>query len=76
MELEKGLHQFLQEATTENVACTVEGSFGRMLTEEEFRYINQVLHPFGCKVACFQCNTCAEYSNGEQPFHLERTILR
>lgn len=74
MELEKGLHQFLQEATTEN--GTVEGSFGRMLTEEEFRYINQVLHPFGYKVACFQCNTCAEYSNGEEPFHLERTILR
>lgn len=72
MKLEKGLANFLKEAIEEKSICTVEGSYHRMITEEETIYLNNELNPYGYSVNCFECETCSEYSNGTERFHLER----
>lgn len=76
MKLEKGLQNFLTECINEDEICTVEGSFSRMLTEDEIKYLNGKLLNYGYSIDCFKCDTCAEYSNGKSPFHIERVLIR
>jgi len=76
MILEKGLQEFLNEAIGEKLVCTVEGRLSRMLSQEEINYINAKLRQRGYEVNCFRCDTCEEYSNGKEPFHIERKIAR
>lgn len=47
-----------------------------MITEEENNYINNELKPYGYAINCFSCDTCEEYSDGKNPYHIERVILR
>lgn len=75
MKLEIGLQKFLNKSIEESRACTVEGSFSRMLTVQEINYINGKLKRYGYLVKCFRCETCEEYSNGEEPFHIERAAI-
>jgi len=76
MKLDSALQGFLDEAMSEKSNCTVEGSIKRIITEEEKSYINEKLKPLGFKVNCFDCETCAEYSEGTYPFHIERMTIR
>lgn len=76
MELTKALQSFLTQAIEESSTCTIEGSFPRNLTDEEKAYLNEQLKPFGYFVGIFPCQTCADYTNGMEPFHLERRDFR
>lgn len=76
MKLDSALQGFLDEAISEKNICTVEGSIKRMITFEERCYIDEKLKPLGYAVSCFECETCAEYSNGTHPFHIERVEIR
>lgn len=75
MELKKGLLNFLNEAISESMSCTVEGSFPRMLTNEEINYMNKKIQPYGFAVNCFRCETCEEYTEGNDLYHIERISL-
>lgn len=76
MKLDSALQGFLDESMNEKNTCTVEGSIKKMISEEEKNYINDKLRPFGYSVNCFECETCAEYSEGTQSFHIERVEIR
>lgn len=76
MELEKGLQRFLKDAIEEKAECTVEGSFPRLLTENEVTYLNEKLEEYNYLVNCFRCETCDAYSGGKEPFHIERVSIR
>jgi hypothetical protein len=76
MVLEEGLQEFLKESIEEEKHCNVEGGFYRMLTQEETDYINAKLKKYGYSVYCHRCETCEEYSNGKDLFHIGRDTLR
>lgn len=72
--LSEGLQNFLSECIQEGKYVTVEGSFPRMLTDEELSYINGELESIGQEVLVYECEVCREYSEGTHPFHMLRHI--
>lgn len=72
--LTEGLQNFLTECLQEGKYVTVEGSFPRMLTDEELTHINGQLESIGQEVVVYECEVCREYSEGTHPFHMLRHI--
>lgn len=72
--LVEGLQNFLTECLEEDKYVTVEGSFPRMLTDEELETINNKLDSIGQEVMVYECEVCREYSEGTHPFHMLRHI--
>lgn len=78
MKLDSGIEGWLESAMREEVRdsiYTVEGSIKRMITDEERAYVDEKLKPLGFKVNCTYCETCAEYSEGTHPYHIERVNI-
>ena len=76
MELEQELQDFLHAAIKETSDGSVERNFSRKLTQNEIQYINDKLNPHGYAVHYFYCRACHDYSNGKEPFHIERVAIR
>lgn len=72
MELEERLKDYLQEATITNTIYSCEISFYRDLAKEELNYMNEQMKHTDSKIICFPCETCAEYSNGKEKYHIDR----
>lgn len=76
MMLEDSLQKYLDWCLEEKPFVTVEMSFHRDLTRKEILYMNEKLKPIGHYVVCFPCETCKEYSDGKDAFHIDRLHIR
>lgn len=73
MKLEESLQKYLDEATTINPIYSCEMSFYRDLTREELEYMrSEVKKANGYTLICFHCDTCIEYTDGKEPYHIDR----
>jgi hypothetical protein len=76
MKLEEGLQKYLDEALTTDNIYSCEISFYRQVTREELDYMNEQLEGKGAYIICFNCDTCAERTDGIEPYHIDRMTFR
>lgn len=76
MELEKTLQDFLNFALKTDPLYSCEASFYRELTNDELSYMNEKIAHQKYIFICFYCETCIEYSNGKEPYHIDRIMDR
>ena len=76
MRLEESLQKYLNEALTTDNIYSCEMSFYREVTREELDYMNEQMKDKGVYIICFHCDTCIEYSDGKEPYHIDRLTFR
>ncbi|MFS0905713.1 hypothetical protein AB3N02_21955 [Priestia aryabhattai] len=76
MKLEESLQKYLNQALESDPIYSCEMSFYRDLTKEELSYMNKQIEHQKYIFICFHCDTCIEYTNGKEPYHIDRIMDR